>query len=165
MVYTFPYHGGVYSGQIKFAKKNKSGREKTCARQSRMIPHGKGTFTYRGVTFNGVFRNGYEERGKLSWPDGTTFIGNFNSGFPEPKVLKSYHQKCVLKKRILFLQSELLLKQAQIEDLKDDLDIEKETTSAVSLSLDRCQSKLQRLFEFASARGVDAAELHNIYYG
>jgi hypothetical protein len=61
------------------------------------------------------------------------------------------------------MQSNLALKQAEVDEYKQDLDIEKETTMAVALSLDRCQAKLQRIFEFASAQqGINVAELHNI---
>ena len=163
--FSFPYHGGVYRGNIKFVKmKPRRGKKKGRARQYKMVPHGRGTFSYNGMTFDGMFRDGFEDVGTLTWPDGSSFIGKFNGGFPEPKVLQSHHQNCILKRGMKTLQSNLALKQAEVDEYKQDLDIEKETTMAVALSLDRCQAKLQRIFEFVSAQqGINVAELHNIF--
>jgi hypothetical protein len=162
---SFQYCGGLYVGSVKYVSKTKKSGKKVRARRYDMIPHGHGVFTIDGMRFEGRFRNGYEELGKLTWPDGKSYFGRFNSGYPEPKILQHYHQTEVLKDSLKHTQSELILKQAQLDDVKETLDIERETTMAVALALDRCQSKLRRVFEFASElNGVNAAELHNICF-
>jgi|EP00985_Skeletonema_marinoi_P023868 hypothetical protein len=160
---SFPYHGGVYEGHIILVKKRPNGKKKARAQKYKMIPHGRGIYKFNGMVFNGIFRDGFEDVGRLTWPDGTSFVGKFNAGYPEPKVLQSLHENCLLKKRIKELQSKLIFKQAEHDDSKVDLDIEKETTMAVALTLDRCQTKLARVFELASVRNcITAAEIHHI---
>lgn len=174
--FSFPYQGGTYRGNVKFVRMKPSGR-KGRARQLKMIPHGRGTYIYDGMTFNGTFRDGFEDVGTLTWPDGSSFVGKFNGGFPEPKVLKFYHSNCILKSKIQTLQKKLdrkqaevddynahlVLAQAEVEEYKEDLDVEKDTTMQVALTLDRCQAKLRRIFEFATEhQGVSVSDLRNI---
>lgn len=160
---SFPYHGGVYEGHIKLVKNKANGKKKARARKYKMIPHGRGIYKFNGMVFNGIFRDGFEDVGRLTWPDGTSFVGKFNAGYPEPKVLQSLHDKCLLKKQIKELQSKLIFKQAELDDSIEDLDIEKETTMALALTLDRCQAKMERVFELASVRNcITVAEIHHI---
>jgi hypothetical protein len=148
--FSFPYHGGFYRGNIKLVKmKPRRGKMKGKTRLCK-IPHGLGVYTYDGMRFDGMFRDGFEEEGTLIWPDGSSFVGKFNGGYPEPKILLNYNENSMLKRRVKKLQSNLALAEAELLEYKEDLDIEKETTMAVALTLDRCQAKLQRLMEIAS---------------
>ena len=162
---SFPYLGGHYDGNFKRVRKKKVKGKKATARQYDMIPHGSGVFTINGMRFEGRFRNGFEDVGKIIWPDGTSYFGSFRHGYPEPSILQDYHRSKTLKDRAKQVESELILKQAQLEDSNEDLNIEKETTMNVALALDRCQAKLRRVFEYASElEGVNVAELHQICF-
>ena len=159
------YCGGRYEGSIKYVTKKKKKGKKASARKYEMIPHGKGVFKINGMRFEGRFRNGVEDVGTITWPDGTSYFGCFRNGYPDPTILQYYQRYEMLKKRVKIMESELILKQAKLDDSNDDLNIEKETTMAVSLALDRCQTKLQRVYEYASQLdGVNVAELHNICF-
>lgn len=124
--FTFPYHGGVYRGNIKFVKmKPRRGKKKGRARQHKMVPHGRGTYAYNGMTFDGMFRDGFEDVGTLTWPDGSSFIGEFNGGFPEPKVLQSHHQNCILKRGIKTCNQIWLLSKLKLMNTNKTLTLRK----------------------------------------
>lgn len=164
---SMPYKGGTYNGSVKLVnKKQNSVAKKRTARVHKMIPHGSGSLEFNGVKYSGNFRNGFEEGlGTLTWTDGSSFVGSFKGGHPEPKILRDYHQSCVLKDQVKALQVSLARKQKELDECKQDLDIEKETTMAVALSLDRCQSKSQELYEFAlSQEGINVAQLNAIHF-
>lgn len=163
--YSFYYHGGLYKGKAKRVKTKPKNKGKPLAKRYKMIPDGAGTYSYGGVTFKGIFKNGYESKGTITWPNGATFTGNFINGFPEPCVLRSHHQNAELKKQITKLRADVSAKQSEAQSLKEDVELEQESSMAIALALDRCQTKLQRVYEFAASQeGMDIAQLNSLRF-
>ena len=162
---TIPYHGGLYHGSTKAVKK-KQGKKHTIIK---VIPHGAGCLTFNDIHYDGGFRNGFEDgKGKLTWPDGTTFIGSFKEGRPHPKV---FHLVRALKDKVKNFEASDALQQFDLEECKEDLALEKDRVMDVALALDRCQSrlehsekKLHRLYEFARSEGMNVDMLNEIRF-
>jgi len=112
-----PYHDGVYEGSI-----------------TNGVPNGWGKLTYfHDVVYEGEWRNGQEHgKGTITWWNGCSFTGSFEEGKPISTC-----------KHFLTHMYELGQRQQQLADMKHDLEellelleLQKETTQQVQLTLE-----------------------------
>ena len=141
-----PYHDGVYEGSI-----------------TNGVPNGWGKLTYlHDVVYEGEWRNGQEhDKGTITWWNGCSFTGSFEEGKPISTC-----------KHFLTHMYELGQRQQQLADMKHDLEellelleLQKETTQQVQLTLDMWQSRFDMLFQVAKDAGADASLLVGIRDG
>jgi len=143
------YKGGAYHGSVKTVKKKQRKGSQAKVRKQ-LIPHGRGTFIFKGIRYEGMFKDGFESGfGTIYWPDGNSYEGYFVNGRPNAELLQAFHENTRLK-------SEALRHEALIMNHKDDIAIEKETSMALALALDRCQEKLDRVYDLGVSGATEA---------
>ena len=173
------YKGGEYVGDVKVIKRTKANKGHKVRVSPIRVPHGFGKYTYAGVSFIGLFKDGYEHgNGVIVWPNGDSFVGNFKYGRPQATVLQFVEHSNKLERRLLNKEQKLFkasedleLHQAHLRNLeqelfkaKEDLELEQEKNMDVALFVDNCQQRIEKLYNIALAAGADASDLAPLRY-
>jgi len=143
---TIPYEGGLYEGQVENGE-----------------PHGWGKLTYlNDVVYEGDWRKGQEHgHGTITWRNGSLYSGEFDQGepFSTSKHFLAYIYELEQKRQ------EIRAMKVVIAELMEDLELQKETTMQVQLTLDMWHSRFDMLFKVAKNAGADASLLVAIRNG
>ena len=141
-----PYEDGIYEGQVVNGE-----------------PHGWGKLTYlNDVVYEGEWRKGQEHgHGTITWRNGSLFSGKFDQGKPFSTSKHFLAHVYELEQK----RQQIGEMQVKLAELTEDLELQKETTMQVQLTLDMWHSRFDTLFQIAKDAGADESLLVAIRNG